>query len=367
MRACVLISPHAGERVLYSSAPMQEPERLDSLDHRRMWARLRAPVWVVAGAVFAGGAAAGAGLLILGALAYGWSRLLDRSIRDFPLWGWAGEVAEVLGAAVGLVIAGTIVLYGLFGAPAKLLHEIAARPLDDRRGSDLDEVAATRFRNVAEELSLGLGVDAPRLALIDDPAPNALSVRQWSRRTLVATTGLMRLPRDEVEAVLAHEMAHLHAHDARWITAAESSVASAHRITGLIAGLGGLVAGLGLYLDLIVSLIALGLLLAIVGGLGRVLVGRAMASIRRESDELADVAAILLARNPESLGNVCARLVHDRSEVAVRPERARLLWFKLVSDDSVSAAGAARELETRADAAYREARLARPPLSPSTT
>lgn len=344
---------------------MREPDRLDSLDHRRLWARLRAPVWVVAGAVFAGGAAAGAGLLILGGLAYGWSRFLDRSIRDFPLWGWAGEVAEVLGALVGLVIAGTIVLYGLFGAPAKLLHEVGAQPIDaDSKGPDPE--AARRLRNVAEELSLGLGVAAPRLALIPDPAPNALSVRQWSRRTLVATSGLMRLPRDEVEAVLAHEMAHLHARDARWITAAESSVASAHRVTDAIVGLGVVITVLGFALEMMFSLIALGALLAIVGGIGRLLVGRAMARIRSESDELADVAAVLLARNPESLGNVCARLMHDRSEVITRPDRARLLWFKLVPGDSVSPDDADRELDARADAAYREARLARPLPPPIT-
>lgn len=339
---------------------MREPERLRSLDHRRLGARLRAPVWVVAGAVFAGGAAAGAGLLILGALAYGWSRLLDRSIRDFPFWGWAGEVAEVLGTIVGLVIAGTIVIYGLFGAPAKLLHAVGARTLDGTGQPDPDPVASGRLRNVAEELALGLGVGVPRLALIDDPAPNAMSVRQWSRRTLVATTGLMRLPRDEVEAVLAHEMAHLHARDARWITAAESSVASAHRITGLIVGLGGLIAALGFYLDLMFSLIALGALLAVVGGIGRLLVGRAMSRIRREGDELADVAAILLARNPESLGKVCERLMADPLVVATRPEIARLVWFELVPDDGVSLVAAARELDARADAAYAEARVPRP-------
>lgn len=119
-----------------------------------------------------------------------------------------------------------------------VLRDVRAQRLPAPTGAD--SVAVTRLRNVVEALCLGLGVERPRLALIDDPALNALSVSGWGEETLVVTSGLLQLGRDEVEAVAAHELAHLHARDTRWVTAAAASLGRARGIAHILAGFGGL-------------------------------------------------------------------------------------------------------------------------------
>lgn len=67
---------------------------------------------------------------------------------------------------------------------------------------------ADRLVNIARELSIGLGIPVPAVAVIDDDAPNAIGVGLSPKRTTIAvTTGLLRLAaRDEVEAVVAAEL-----------------------------------------------------------------------------------------------------------------------------------------------------------------
>jgi heat shock protein HtpX len=66
-----------------------------------------------------------------------------------------------------------------------------------------------------EALCIGAGLPQPTLGVVDDPGLNALSVgRSHRHATLVVTEGLLRgLSRVELEAVLAHELAHIKSND----------------------------------------------------------------------------------------------------------------------------------------------------------
>jgi Zn-dependent protease with chaperone function len=74
----------------------------------------------------------------------------------------------------------------------------------------LSPVAAGRFSDVAESLCAALGLEVPRLQVLVDTSPNAVTTgtrRPEVRLTL--TTGLLAaLDRIELEAVLAHELSH---------------------------------------------------------------------------------------------------------------------------------------------------------------
>jgi Zn-dependent protease with chaperone function len=72
-------------------------------------------------------------------------------------------------------------------------------------------VAAERFVDLAEQVCTTLGLPAPRLRVIDDQAPNAVSVgRSPEDATVFMTAGLLEsLERIELEAVIAHEMVHV--------------------------------------------------------------------------------------------------------------------------------------------------------------
>ncbi len=62
-----------------------------------------------------------------------------------------------------------------------------------------------------ENLSITTGLPMPKMYVINDPAPNAFATgRNPEHAVVAATTGLLQmLDRNEIEGVMAHEMAHV--------------------------------------------------------------------------------------------------------------------------------------------------------------
>lgn len=81
----------------------------------------------------------------------------------------------------------------------------------ERRPSFLDATDAVRLVDVAEGLLAVFGLPRVDVRVLDDPAPNAISVgRSPDRGVIFVTSGLVALlDRIELEAVLAHEFAHI--------------------------------------------------------------------------------------------------------------------------------------------------------------
>jgi Zn-dependent protease with chaperone function len=334
----------------------KQPTSFVTLDHRRAWARCRAPVWFLLGAAVVGACAATVGLAVLLLVARGYSFFTSTRLRDAPVWNWTAGTTTALGVmAVGVAIA-AVAVQGLFGTRQALRSKLGARPVQRGLSPQTD-----RLVNVVEALCVGLGITLPALGVIDDPAPNAVSLRSWRVSTLIATTGLLDVPRDELEAVCAHELAHLNAVDARWSDAATVSLGRAKRSGAALVAVGVGVAYLGFKVELW-SLGVFGLGLVAIGSVTVAGVSRVLPQLRAEADAVADVAAIELARNPAALGAVCARLAADARVVSRRVPQVEHAWFKLVPDGSTDVS---RELRRRAKAAYSEARVLPPPTAPS--
>lgn len=130
---------------------------------------------------------------------------------------FAGAVLAVAGAVVGL---GNL----SFGSPRRALRALHAHPADP--------AGAARLVNLTEGLCFGFGLPVPDLAIVDDPVPNTLALGRAPRSaTLVVTTGALNaFDRMRLEAVLAHELAHIKRGD----TAAAASVM---RAFGLLSAL----------------------------------------------------------------------------------------------------------------------------------
>lgn len=69
--------------------------------------------------------------------------------------------------------------------------------------------------HITEAVAMGAGVPTPRIFVIDSPAPNAFATgRNPKYGAIAVTTGLMQMmDRQELEGVIAHEMAHIRNHD----------------------------------------------------------------------------------------------------------------------------------------------------------
>ena len=74
--------------------------------------------------------------------------------------------------------------------------------------------------NVVQEMAIASGLPKPTIWIIDDPDPNALTTGNDPQHAHIAvTTGLLRiLDRDQLQAVIAHEMGHVKNLDAELLT-----------------------------------------------------------------------------------------------------------------------------------------------------
>ncbi len=78
------------------------------------------------------------------------------------------------------------------------------------------------LHEIVEELATKAGIPKPRVAIVQTPIPNAFATgRSPSHSTVAVTTGLLNtLNRDEIEAVLGHEISHIKHRDVAVITIA---------------------------------------------------------------------------------------------------------------------------------------------------
>ncbi|MCW5765540.1 MAG: M48 family metalloprotease [Phycisphaeraceae bacterium] len=115
----------------------------------------------------------------------------------------------VTGAAVALVVGGLTTLWSWFGGAAAILAMSGAREI--RREEDPE------LFNVVEEVSIAAGLPMPRVYVMQDSALNAFATgRDPAHAAVAITTGLRgALTRDELQGVMAHEVAHIRHYDIR--------------------------------------------------------------------------------------------------------------------------------------------------------
>jgi heat shock protein HtpX len=77
-----------------------------------------------------------------------------------------------------------------------------------------------QFLNVVEEMAIASGLPKPRVWIVPDSDPNAFATgRDPATASIAVTEGLLgKLSRDELQAVVAHEMAHVRNLDVRLMT-----------------------------------------------------------------------------------------------------------------------------------------------------
>jgi len=215
-----------------------------------------------------------------------------------------GLLVGAVAAGVSLVIA----LIGFYRGPEMILHVSRARPI---RHEDDPELF-----NVVEEMAIAAGIPMPKVYVIDDSAPNAFATGRDPQHGIVCiTTGLRhKLNREELQGVIAHEIAHIRNYDIRLMM--------------LLAVLVGTVAMLADFYWQVLRygprvhrrdgrrdgggihplLFLLAILLALLAPLAAQLIQLA---VSREREYLADASAVELTRNPLGLASALAKIDAD--------------------------------------------------------
>lgn len=115
---------------------------------------------------------------------------------------------------IAVAAGGLLTLNSIFNGPKMILSSVMARPADPNDPQD------RVFLNVLEEMSIASGLPMPKAYVIPDPDPNAFATGFSPDKSYVAVTeGLVStLNREELQAVVAHEMAHVNNLDIRLMT-----------------------------------------------------------------------------------------------------------------------------------------------------
>jgi heat shock protein HtpX len=185
--------------------------------------------------------------------------------------------------------------------------------------------------NVIEELCLAGGLPIPAIYVIQDTAPNAFATGRDPQHSVVAiTTGLrQKLTRDELQAVMAHELSHIRFYDIRLQT-----------LIGVLVGLTALISDM--FLRHLwwgggrgsrrsssdgkgnAAILALAVIAAILAPLFARLL---QLSISRKREYLADAGAVQLTRYPEGLASALEKISGDEEVLEVANRATQHLYI----------------------------------------
>ncbi|MEN2978765.1 M48 family metallopeptidase [Tistrella bauzanensis] len=203
---------------------------------------------------------------------------------------------------------------------------------------DADPVAHRRLHNVVEEMALAAGLPKPRVMVIDTDMPNAFAAGlRPERGTIAVTRGLMeRLSRDQLQAVVAHEMGHLANGDSRYMVVVSvvvglivivASIARNMARFGALSGgsrrgRGGDRGGGGGN----AALVVIALVLMLVAFLAPLAAQMMKFALSRQREYLADATAVKLTRNPQAMIGALDQLDRAAAETSrAAPVSARAL------------------------------------------
>jgi len=197
---------------------------------------------------------------------------------------------------------------------------------------------APQLHNVVEEVAIAAGLPKPRVALVDDPAPNAFATGRTPDRAVVAvTTGLLeRMDRDELQAVVAHEMAHVANRDTLVMSVAAATAGVITLISDLLFRFIFLKSVKNrnkkdgaITLPPLILLTPLLLLAPFAAALLK-------AALSRSREGLADATAVEFTRNPSALRSALEKLAVDSTVVRQRSASVAHLWIESPLDLSVA-------------------------------
>jgi heat shock protein HtpX len=145
--------------------------------------------------------------------------------------------AVVLAAGGGFVVM-ALVLASIVMAQVFLAERLALRAMRARVVSPLE---APGLHAIVERLAIQADIPMPRVAISDIDAPNAFALGRSPKHATVCVTAalLQMLEPNELEGVLAHEIAHVKNRDVALMTMA-SFFASLAALIGQVAVFGGL-------------------------------------------------------------------------------------------------------------------------------
>lgn len=179
-----------------------------------------------------------------------------------------------------------------------------------------------------QEVTIASGLPMPKVAIVEDDAPNAFATgRNIDRAVIAFTTGLLEvMDRDQLQGVVAHEMAHVANRDTLVSAVAATSAGAIAIVSDMLIRMMWFGGGRrdrdsnANPVMLVISLVVL--ILAPIAAL------LLKSAISRKRESLADATAVAFTRNPSGLRSALEVLAQDSTVVKQRSNAVAHIWIE---------------------------------------
>jgi heat shock protein HtpX len=232
---------------------------------------------------------------------------------------FGGTGAGIVPIAVGIAL---VSVWGSYYGSDKLVLTMTGAKL-------IQESDNPKLFDLIQEVIIASGLPMPKVAIVIDSAPNAFATGRNPEHALIAfTTGILdAMDRDQLQGVIAHEMAHVANRDTLVSAVAATTAGAIAIVSDMLTRMmffgGGRDRnreGGGNPLMLIISLVIL-----ILAPLAAVMLKSA---ISRKRESLADATAVSFTRNPAGLRSALEVLAADSTVVQQRSTAVAHIWIE---------------------------------------
>jgi heat shock protein HtpX len=229
---------------------------------------------------------------------------------------FGGTGAGIVPIAVGISL---ISVWGSYYGSDKLVLTMTGAKL-------IQESDNPKLFDLIHEVIIASGLPMPKVAVVIDDAPNAFATGRDPDHALIAfTTGILDvMDRDQLQGVIAHELAHVANRDTLVSAVAATTAGAIAIVSDVLARMmffGGRRENNNANpIALVVSLIIL-----IMAPLAAVMLKSA---ISRKRESLADATAVSFTRNPAGLRSALEVLAADSTVVQQRSTGVAHIWIE---------------------------------------
>lgn len=230
---------------------------------------------------------------------------------------FGGATTGIVPIAVGISL---ISVWGAYYGSDKLVLKMTGAKL-------LQEEDNPKLFGLVQEVCIASGMPMPKVAIVYDDAPNAFATGRNPEHALIAfTTGILDvMDRDELQGVVAHEMAHVANRDTLVSAVAATTAGAIAIVSDMLIRMmwfGGRRdrEGGGNPITLVISLVIM--LMAPIAAM------LLKAAISRKRESLADATAVDFTRNPTGLRKALEILARDSTVVQQRSNAVAHIWIE---------------------------------------
>jgi heat shock protein HtpX len=228
-----------------------------------------------------------------------------------------GTASTIVPFAVGIALIG---VWGSYYGSDKLVLTMTGAKLVTRE-------QAPELFNVIEEVVIASGLPMPKVAIVEDSAPNAFATGRNPDHALIAfTTRILEvMDREELQGVIAHEMSHVANRDTLVSAVAATTAGAIAILSDFLTRMMWFGGGRDRDRNSNPIALVLSLVILILAPLAAMLLKSA---ISRKRESLADATAVSFTRNPAGLRKALEVLAADTTVVRQKSNAVAHIWIE---------------------------------------